>query len=254
MKSQTLNNKLFFVSTLIGLVAPTSLLTSCGEPHDRNAIINPKIEGKLVVLGNISDATKESKVVYAQTENLDSVAAKSKTTIEALGAKTEKSNKDTNLLINSVSSDDKKAFLKAHLSAGGVVAFLPVNDTIRVLAVIDMTDISKVASNDVKDLSAEDLLDAKSVRIAKTERIQRVRKTDPTNSARFIEVAAIEVEKSGALETEKTDYNENKPHLNIVTKLPLEVSTHAIIKGEVIETSKKAMFVAPATGTAADKK
>ena len=258
MKTQKLTKNILFAATLVGLVVPIAFLSSCGEPVDRNAVVNPKIEGKLVTLANVSDATKSSLVVYSRSENLDTVSAKSSGLVTALGGKTEKSNIDTNKVLSAVSSEDKKAFLDSHLSSGGVVAFVSINDTIRVLAVVSKDEVSKVATNDVKDLTLEDVKDAKTNRIAKADRIMRIRRSEPTNNVRLLEVAAIEVEKSGALESEKTDYNETKPTLNIITKLPLEVSTHAILKGEAIDTSNKAKFATTATpaadGKAGDKK
>lgn len=253
MKTKNLNKNIFFAATLIGLAIPTAFLSSCGEPVDRNAIVNPKIEGKLITMANVSDVTKNSVVFYSRTENVDTVSAKSGGLVTAFGGKTEKSNIDTNKLLTAISVEDKKAFVEAHSKAGGVFAFSAINGTIRVFAVVDRTEVAQIAEKGVKDLTLEDIKDAKENRIAKTARVERVRKSDPSFSARLVEVAAIELEKSGALESEKTDYSETKPLLNILVNLPVEVSTHAILKGEETKTSALATFAKPTAITAPAK-
>lgn len=238
MKKLSLSKKLILATLPL-------MLFSCGTPIDRDALLNPKVSGKMITLSNVSDITKEansSSALYSKTSKPAAaattstptigLAASNGTTATATNGSGKEINADVQKIIGLVASADRKAFLDKHLSSGGLIALVVHGDNIRIYGVSDRATISKIASGP-SDLTLSDLKKAKNSKIAKSALTAQTREGEPTEAIHFIEIAAIEIEKSGVLESEKSEYGETKPLLNIVTNLPIEVSTHAILKDEL---------------------
>ena len=245
MKNLSLSQKLILATVL---TAVPLVLFSCGTPNDRDALLNPKVAGKMITLGNVSDITKQtstSSALYFKPGSSKTASAATSSTVVTVGVSANSGtttaanvpgkeiSPDVQKIIGLVASADRKAFLDKHLDSGGMIALVVHADNIRIYGVSDRSTISKIASGP-SDLTLTDLKNARTSKIAKSVSTSVTRKDEPTEATRFIEIAAIEIEKSGVLESEKSDYNETKPLLNIVTNLPIEVSTHALLKAEIV--------------------
>lgn len=237
MKLQNLNKVLIFAALPL-------MMLSCGEPNDREAQINPKIEGKLITLKNVEDITKNaSPTLYSKATSTATSTTTTSTTTSGSNstvaqpvsaAPTVGLPADVQKLVALVASADRKAYLSKHLDAGHKIGFAFHADHIRVYALTTKDVITKIASAPA-DLTITDIRNAKTSGVDKKTYVKASRTdVNPTSSERFIEVAAIEIEKSGVLESEKTDYNETKPLLSILTNLPIEVSTHVLLKQEIV--------------------
>ena len=235
--------KLSNLSSTLILAALPLIMMSCGEPHDRDAIVNPKIEGKLIVLKNVEDITKNSSAaalyskisapVVAPVTPTPGIQASTSTQTVAKSESAGGITGDVQKLVNMVASADRKSYLTRHLDAGGKIGFAFHQDHIRIYALTTKDIVSKIASGPAS-LTINDIRKAKEDRVQKINYVTAKSDISPTSTERYVEVAALEIEKSGVLESEKTDYNETKPLLNIGGSLPIEVSTHVLLKQEIV--------------------
>lgn len=232
--------KLSNLSAHLILATLPFLMMSCGEPQDRNAVINPAVEGKLIVLKNVEDITKNNATPTLYSKAAPTTSSAPATTV--VGAQTTTQNEasssgvlsgDSQKIINMVGSADSKAFLTNHINAGGKIGFSIHQDQVRVYALATKEILAKIGSN-AAVITIEDIRKSKEDTIAKGTFVKQTGlAVSSATSERYIDVAALEIEKSGVLESEKTDYNETKPLLNIVSNLPLQVSTHILLKQEM---------------------
>jgi hypothetical protein len=257
MKQLSLSQKLV-------LTALPMILFSCGTPNDRDAVINPKVSGKMITISNVSDITNASDASTALYYRPSSTKTGTATSARAytVGLSTnagsasttsvpgKEISPDVQKILGLVASADRKAFLNKHLDSGGMIAFVYHADNIRIYGVSDLSTISKIDSGPL-DLTLVDLKNAKNSKLAKSAATERSRTDDPAEATRFIEIAAVEIEKSGVLESEKSEYGETKPLLNIVTNLPISVSTHVLLKVEVeFASAKKLSDIATGSASA----
>lgn len=227
-------------SKLIAAALPV-IMMSCGTPHDRDAVVSPKVEGRLITLKNVEDITKNSSPkLYSKTATAQTTlptpapGTTSTTTTAPVKPVTNALDGDVQKLVALVASADPKNYLERHLNAGGKIGFAFHSDHVRIYAQTTKDVVSKIASGPA-DLTITDIRKAKTNKIDKKAYIKMSREeSNPVSAERYLEVAAVEIEKSGVLESEKTDYNETKPLLTIVNNLPIEVSTHVILKQEIV--------------------
>lgn len=240
------------------------IMMSCGTPHDRDAIVNPEIEGKLIVLKNVEDITKNSSSPALYSKSVATAAPAqipspgllaTSTTQTATQTSSGTITGDVQKLVSMVASADRKNYLERHLNSGGKIGFSIHQDHIRIYAETKKDVISKIASGP-SDLTLADIAEAKKLKVDKNTYVKQTRtEINPVSTTRYLEVAALEIEKSGVLESEKTDYNETKPLLTINANLPIELSTHVLLKQEIVLSGaeKKDLFE-PASSSVADPK
>ena len=221
------------------LTACALSLFSCNKPTAREAAVNEKIASNLVAIKDIGEVTtthKDAKpTVYYAGEDAKDLAALS-TSGKALVQKSLTGSKAQAILERIASPANKKA-VATHLK-DGVIGFVLLNNELIVYKIshdnvgdLDNRVESLSYLNRVKALSrASDPAEQATVQ-SQIAQLQNKRPYELDETMGLYKLASFKVEKFGALDNEKTDYNERKSILNVIPT-PFSMATHIVLANE----------------------
>lgn len=212
------------------LVLTQVILMGCDNPKQRPEVINKAIQGKLVAIADLHDVTSsETAKAYFYQQNANE-------NVRQLD-KTKQIQIDENIMkvISLVKKKDTKAALDAHLTKG-LISFVVLPTQIKIFQIVTKSQLPEEnKSNSSQSINQLKQLKKATLEIGKMSTAS-LDVTESKNDVEFIELAAIQIEKTGVLENEKTKYYDEKMTVLNVVERSLDLSTHLLLNEEISTT------------------
>lgn len=212
------------------LVLTQVILMGCDNPKQRPEVINKAIQGKLVAIADLHDVTSsETAKAYFYQQNANE-------NVRQLD-KTKQIQIDENIMkvISLVKKKDTKAALDAHLTKD-LISFVVLPTQIKIFQIVTKSQLPEEnKSNSSQSINQLKQLKKATLEIGKMSTAS-LDVTESKNDVEFIELAAIQIEKTGVLENEKTKYYDEKMTVLNVVERSLDLSTHLLLNEEISTT------------------
>lgn len=219
-------------------------LIACDKAKDRVEVINPKIQNNLILKTELHEITSENASAYFYlNEHNDQKIYTKIDSLQVESLPKIKINSEIQKVIDLVKIEGTKNDLETHLKSG-YIAFLILEDQLKIFKVVSKKSLEKKLNMN-QFYSFTDLINLKNPSDSTTvnndtDEHEKVRKEKKLKFKRLIrnnnyfeEVATIKISKSGVLESQKTEYyNEKTSILNIVER-PSDLSTHIILDKQI---------------------
>lgn len=221
-----MKNTKAFSFGILGILVLQLALAACDKPKQREETIDKEIKAHLVEISALRDLSTDAKAYFYKNSVDEDIASADKDTVQL------KADDTIIRVLDMVKKEDSKKYLDEHLQSG-LIAFAVMTNQVKIYKV--MTKEKASAEHSALDLSEVRKIKKASLEAAQISTVQ-IDISDSKSEVQFVEVAVIDIEKSGVLENKKTKYYNEKTSILTVGERPLDVSTHLLLK---VEESKK---------------
>ncbi len=213
----------------LGLILTQVIFLGCDKPKQRPEVVNTAIQSKLVAIADLHDVTSESSKAYFYQQNTNDEVQKLDKTSQI------KIDENTSKVLSMVLKKEAKAVLDAQLKTG-LISFVVLPTQIKIFKVVTKSQLPEEnKSNSAQSINQLKQLKKASFEIGKMSTAS-LDVSESKNEIEFIEITAIQIEKTGVLENEKTKYYDEKMSVLNIAERSLDLSTHLLLKAEISTT------------------